>query len=157
VFACKGFEFLPRPGLIMEGSGKRAHVRLFNVSGTAAKDRLYARLKIAKVGAEYIHFPVETPSGYATTEEYFDQLFSEKKITVRDGRTRGLRKIYVKQHTRNEALDMWVYSLGALKALEIMDPSYRNLTACVEKNRQGVKHVAVRRVRRVRSAGQRLP
>jgi phage terminase large subunit GpA-like protein len=157
VFACKGFEFLPRPGLVLEGTGKRSRIRVWNVGTTAAKDRLYARLKIQKVGKEFIHFPKHTPSGYAVTDEYFDQIFSEKKITVRDRRTRALRRIYVKQHGRNEALDMWVYSLAALSALQILDPSYRDLGALAEKLRQGVKHVALRRVRRIRMAGQKLP
>jgi phage terminase large subunit GpA-like protein len=127
VYACKGVEYLSRPGMAKEGTAKRHHIRLWDIATTSAKDRILARLKIPpSLAGEpkpgYHHLPD------FTTEEYLQQLTSEQKITIRDKRTRRLVQRYVSNHTRNEALDLTVYAHGGLFILQnYIDPmTFRN-------------------------------
>jgi phage terminase large subunit GpA-like protein len=151
IFACKGVDFLSRPGLAQEGSTKRAHIRLWNIATYAAKDRVMARMKIPKPGSPgYMHFPEWV------TEEYFAQLTGEKKITVVDKRTRTRKAVYVKTHTRNEALDLTVYCHAGLFVLQnYCDPLYfRDLAKIVKDAQAGVAPgTAPVKGRRVRSSG----
>jgi len=128
VYACKGVEYLSRPGLAKEGTAKRHHIRLWDIATVAAKDRIYSRLRIppAPDGAPkpgYHHLPDWV------TDEYMRQLTSEQKITERDKRTRRLRQRYIAVHSRNEALDLTVYAHAGLFILQnYIDPvTYRNL------------------------------
>lgn len=128
VYACKGVEYLARPGLAKEGTAKRHHVRLWDIATSATKDRIYSRLRIppapgGEPKAGYHHLPEWA------TEEYLNQLTSEQKITERDKRTRRLRQHYVSVHGRNEALDLTVYAHGGLFVLQnFLDPAtFRNL------------------------------
>lgn len=132
VYACKGMESLTRPGLAQEGATKRARVRLWLVNTTAAKDQIFSRLKVAKPGPRYMHFPDWTP------EEYFRQLTAEKKIVVRNKRTRTTKHVYVKTYDRNEALDMTAYAHAGLFILQqfIAPATYRDLA------RLAVSHTA---------------
>ena len=137
VYACKGVEFLARPGLATQGSAKRETIRLWNIATVAAKDRIYARLGIPPAPdgsprAGYHHLPEWV------TEEYLNQLTSEKKITERHPRTRRLYQHYVSTHNRNEALDLTVYAHGGLHVLQnFIDPvGYRGLDKLLELVRQ---------------------
>lgn len=122
VFACKGVPFITKPVLVQEGTTKRSSVRLFTVDTKAAKDRIFSRLGIDKPGPGYMHFPSWT------TQEYFDQLLSEKRIRVKNKRHRTSKIVWVKTNPRNEALDLEVYQLGALFTLQnILDPRFRDL------------------------------
>jgi len=122
VFAVKGVQFHTKPVLVQEGTAKRSNVRLFTVGTSAAKDRIASRLKLAKPGPGYLHFPTWT------TEEYFAQLVAEKKMPVKNKRTRTQRMVWVQQHARNEALDLEVYALAALWILQnILDARFRDL------------------------------
>lgn len=123
VYAMKGVPYHAKPVLVQEGTTKRAHIRLFTVSTHTAKDLIFSRLKLAADGPGRMHFPKWT------TDEYFNQLVSEKRVKIRNKRT-GMRKItWVKTHTRNEALDLEVYALGALFILQnVLDPAqFRDL------------------------------
>jgi phage terminase large subunit GpA-like protein len=97
IFACKGVDYPSKPGLVMEGFTKKANIRLFAVATYAAKDRVFARMKIPRPGPGYMHLPEWV------TDEYLEQLTGEKKITVRDKRTRTKKVLYVKTYSRNEA------------------------------------------------------
>jgi phage terminase large subunit GpA-like protein len=150
VFACKGVEYLSKPGLIAEGTTKRTHIRLFLIGTYAAKDRIFARLGIAKPGPGYFHLPEWV------TDEYLEQLTGEKKIPVHVRRTRSVKRIYVKTHTRNEALDLTVYSHAALAVLQqFVAPSiYRDLAAvhAILMKGQRPESLVPPRIRRMRSA-----
>ena len=128
VYACKGVEYLAKPGLAQEGTAKRHHIRLWNIATASTKDRIFARLKLppspdGSPKAGFHHLPDWT------TDEYLKQLTSEQKINVRDKRTRRMRKQYVSIYARNEALDLTVYAHGALFILQnSIDPvTFRNL------------------------------
>ena len=135
VFAVKGVEYLSKPGLVSEGSTKRARIRLFTIATFAVKDRLFSRLKIRQPGPGFIHLP-EQPAvddsgkrNQGCTEEYLEQLVGEKKITIRNKRTRTRKMLYVKTYHRNEALDLTVYCFAGLFCLQtIIDPvTFRDL------------------------------
>lgn len=151
IFASKGVQFLSKPQLVMQGQTKRAHIRLFTVATDAAKDRIFKRLEIAKPGPGYVHLPDWC------SDELLAQLVSEQKITVRDKKTRGLKKQYVKVHTRNEALDLTVYCHAGLFVLQnFVNPSlFRDLSAIAARVAAGgkVEPAVAQSQRRVRSQG----
>lgn len=170
VYACKGFDYLTRPGLVDESTGKKHKVRLFRVGTVTGKDRVLSRLQVprpeaGKVGANYMHFPlvrVAIEGGEQVKVplplEYFRQLTAETKIPVVDKRTRRTRFVYAMNHERNEILDLTVYAHAARVALQtIVDPvTYGDLKALHAKVCEGgaVPQTLVQlKQRRVRSAG----
>lgn len=94
--------------------------RLYLVDQVAAKDQLYATLKIAKPGPGYQHFPADTDPSY------FEQLLAE--VPVRNKRKYEKRE----KDDPNEILDCHVYHDAALA---IYAP--RDLAALVEKAKGG--------------------
>jgi phage terminase large subunit GpA-like protein len=140
IYACKGVEFLSRPGLASQGTAKKETIRLWNIATVAAKDRIFSRLGIppAPDGSPrpgYHHLPDWV------TEEYLNQLTSEKKITERNRRTRRMYQHYVSTHARNETLDLTVYAHGGLFILQnFIDPvGYRGLDRLLELVHQAGK------------------
>jgi len=89
----------PQAKLVRKSNAKG---RLYLVDQVAAKDQIYATLKIAKPGPGYQHFPADLDAGY------FEQLLSEVPV-------RGKRK-YEKRDKDdpNEILDCHVYADAAL-------------------------------------------
>lgn len=117
VFAVKGVDQHTKPLLVQEGTAKRSHVKLYTVATFAAKERIFARMGIVQPGPGYMHLPDWT------TEEYLDQITGEKKVTMRDKKTRTRKTKWIKTHTRNEALDLEVYQLAAIFILQkYLDP-----------------------------------
>jgi len=149
VFAIKGVEFNSKPVLAAEGTTKRAAVRLYTIATHQAKDRIFARLKIPQPGPGYMHLPEWT------TEEYLAQLTGEKRIVVTNKRTKTKKTVWVKTHSRNEALDLEVYNLGALFILQtyLAPGVFRDLSALLQATKDGGVVSAPSRGRRFRSAG----
>ena len=149
VFAVKGVDFNSKPVLAAEGTTKRSAVRLYTIATHQAKDRIFSRLKIAQPGPGYMHLPEWT------TDEYLAQLTGEKRIVVTNKRTRTKKTIWVKTHTRNEALDLAVYNLGALFILQtyIAPNVFRDLAALLEATKTGGVVAQQPRGRRFRSQG----
>lgn len=155
VFAIKGVDYIAKPGLVAEGTTQKSRIRLFTVATNAAKDRIFSRLTIPTPGPGYIHIP---GGDEGVTDEYLQQLTGEKKITVKDKRTRRSKRLYVKTYNRNEALDLTVYGFAALFALQtIIDPGlYRDLGLLSRKMNETGQNPAAwgqNRVRRYRSRG----
>jgi phage terminase large subunit GpA-like protein len=148
VFAVKGVQYHTKPVLVQEGTAKRHNVRLFTIATFAAKDRILSRLKLAKPGPGYLHFPMWT------TDEYFAQLTAEKKMPMKNKRTQIRRWVWVKTQERNEALDLEVMSLAALFILQnILDPvAFRDLAA-LQRQLVGEGAPPARSGRRMRSTG----
>jgi phage terminase large subunit GpA-like protein len=88
-------------------------VKLWSLGTDTAKDRIFARMKIAAPGPGFMHLPKSLGS---ETDEYLDQLTGEKAVR-RYKRGRGAVREYVKTRARNEALDLEVYALAALYSL----------------------------------------
>lgn len=118
-FAVKGSSDPFRPLLSKPTlSGKNPKVRLFTIGTNAAKDEVYASLKVVKPGPNYCHFPDRQPYN---EDAHMKQLASEKMVTKsRGGKT---YRVYEKvgPNVRNEALDVRVY---ALAARTILNPNY---------------------------------
>jgi phage terminase large subunit GpA-like protein len=125
VYACKGFQTIPKPGLAVRGTTKKQSVIVWNVATEACKDRIFSRLQKLQRGPGYMHFPMWTQ------DEYFDQLTAEKKIPILNRKTRKLHYEYVQSHPRNEALDLTVYGHAALYILQqyVDKIKYRDLGA----------------------------
>ncbi|MEW5927804.1 MAG: terminase gpA endonuclease subunit [Gemmatimonadota bacterium] len=109
VRATKGSSTPGKPLLARVSRPNKRGVRLVHVGTETAKDTIYARLKIDD-GPGRMHFP------RGLDLEYFQQLTSETAVT----KLRGGRPVrtYVPHPTRrNEALDLWVGNLVALRLL----------------------------------------
>jgi phage terminase large subunit GpA-like protein len=89
----------------------KSGVELYPVGPDTAKSLIYSRLKMATVGAGYIHFP----SGLA--EDYFKQLTAETQV-VEYLRGFAKRKWVKSSGQRNEALDCMVYAVAALEYIK---------------------------------------
>lgn len=125
VYAIKGMAGPGRPvwpKLASRDNKQRAPVYVIGVD--AAKDIIYANLKIAEAGPGYCHFPQRSSA-------YFDQLTAEE---VRTKHVRGfpLRVYWKPDNRRNEALDCRVYAYAALQSLEVR----WNRVLSMEKARQ---------------------
>lgn len=118
-FAVKGMSdpfkpLLSKPTL----TGSNPKVQLFPIGTNAAKDEIFAALKVIEAGPAYCHFPDVQPY---SEEAHMRQLASERMVThTRGGRT---YRVYEKvgASVRNEALDIRVY---ALAARNILNPNY---------------------------------
>lgn len=141
-----GAALLGRPTKKKRGENNR-DVKLFKIGTVAAKDLIFSRLKFETASPGYIHFPTWLDA------EYFEQLTSEK-VRTRYSRGRPVRR-YEKTRPRNEALDLEVYALAALRALPKRIRS--NLGELAERVASGASiqrsSRSRRRQRRVRSRG----
>jgi phage terminase large subunit GpA-like protein len=89
----------------------KGKVPLFLIGVDAAKDALFARLRLAEPGPGYLHFPNERDA------EFFRQFTSERVVT-RFERGRPIRLWQPRREgDRNEALDTTVYAMGALHGM----------------------------------------
>jgi phage terminase large subunit GpA-like protein len=89
----------------------KGKVPLFVIGVDAAKDALFARLRLAEPGPGYMHFPAERDA------EFFRQLTAERVVT-RFERGRPIRLWQPRRDgERNEALDTTVYAMAALHGL----------------------------------------
>lgn len=92
-------------------SRTKGKVPLFVIGVDAAKDALFARLRLAEPGPGYMHFPAERDA------EFFRQLTAERVVT-RFERGRPIRLWQPRRDgERNEALDTTVYAMAALHGL----------------------------------------
>ena len=119
----------PRPS-----KQKKARLYLWMIGTVAAKDTLFPRLQIVEFGPGYMHFP-DYPE---YDEEYFEQLTSEEKMQKY---TKGVLvgRFYKKTRSRNEALDLKVYNMAALK---ILNPNLEALAVKMQKKIEKVKAAA---------------
>ncbi len=102
-----------RPSLNNKGK-----VPLYFIGVHAAKDLIFARLRIDTPGPGYMHFNNEF-----CDEEYFSQLTSEvKEKYIVAGQV--VYRWVKPEHKRNEILDLTVYALAALK---IDNPNLKHL------------------------------
>ena len=102
-----------------------ASVHLYHVGTVAAKDTLFARMKITEPGPGYMHFP-DRPE---YDEEHFQQLASEEKRNKYD---RGVMTgyFYKKIRARNEALDLKAYNLAAVS---LLNPNWEKLAEKMQR------------------------
>ena len=109
----------PQSKLVRKSNAKG---RLYLIDTVAAKDQIYAELKIPKPGPGYQHFPNDLDQGY------FDQLLAE--VPVKNKRKYEKRD----KDDPNEILDLHVYCDAAMA---IYAP--RDLAALVAKAKEGAE------------------
>jgi phage terminase large subunit GpA-like protein len=88
----------------------KGRVPLFLLGVDAAKEAIYARLRLREPGPGYCHFPQDRDG------EWFRQLTAERIIT-RYHRGRPIREWKKRDGDRNEALDCRVYAMASLHGL----------------------------------------
>lgn len=114
IFALKGSSLAGQALLGRPSKKPNKHgVRIWPVGVDTAKDVLFPRLRRAKPGAGYIHFPQVQDDGL--DDEYLAQFGAEKIVRRESGGT-WVRE-YVKIRDRNEAIDLYVYAYAALYSL----------------------------------------
>jgi phage terminase large subunit GpA-like protein len=112
VYAIKGMAGTGRtvwPKAASKGTGKH---KLFMVGVDAAKDAVYARLKITRPGPGFCHFPEDREA------DWFAQLTAET-VSVRYSKGFPTRVWTKRAGARNEALDCRVYAYAALQSLAV--------------------------------------
>jgi len=117
IFAIKGSSSYTAPLISKPTLWGRPPVKLYSLGTNAAKDIIYAGLRVAEAGPGFVHFPIEE---IRFDEAYFRQILSEHKIPVKSGRRIVRAYEPLKPGMRNEALDTWVY---ARCALAIINPN----------------------------------
>ena len=132
VFAVKGASIPGKPIVSRPSTSNRMKVKLFSIGTDTAKEMIYSRLKIIKIGAGYSHFPADRD------EDYFKQLTAEQVVT-RYHKGYPVRRWEKPKGRRNEALDCRVY---ALAALYIINPDLEQLHDKMNANCEGNKQEA---------------
>lgn len=111
VFAIRGVDNARDP-LSRAAKAGRDGVKLFIVNPNKFKDTLFGRLKRQHPGRGFLHFG----TGTGADSEYFRQFGAEKRTVEFDGK--GLIVQYVNpKRQRNEAIDLYVYGLAALRSM----------------------------------------
>lgn len=113
IYAIKGMAGPGRPVWPKKASKNNSgKINLFLIGVDAAKEAVYARLKISRPGPGFCHFPVDREA------DYFAQLTAE---TIATRYTKGFPvRVWTKRPgARNEALDCRVYAYAALQSLNV--------------------------------------
>lgn len=125
VFASKGDKaVMTAPIVIRAKKPNDAGVKLMTVGTFTAKRRLFARLKLKRVGAGYYHFHKLPPDADIATvaqfdaqdREFFKQFASEKLMPDKDARGRPILK-YKQIADRNESVDLEGGNIAVLQSL----------------------------------------
>lgn len=130
VYVLKGSSTPHRPIVPRKPSvNNKGRVRLFEIGTEAAKDVIYARLRMTVPGPQYMHLPEKVEP------EYLEQLTAEK-VVRKQINGRWTRRYELPRGKRNEALDCEVYALAALRLAPVrtsdigkMADQYRAVTA----------------------------
>mgnify|MGYP000945003717 CR=1 FL=1 len=108
VYAIKGGTMRGRPLVSRPSRGNRYKVPLYTLCVDTGKEAIMARLAITRPGPGFMHFPPEID------DEFLRQLTSEKAIR-KLVRGKGVVRVWEQLRPRNEAIDLEVYALAALK------------------------------------------
>lgn len=93
------------------------------------KALLFARLKVAEPGPEYVHFPT------SVAETFFAELTAEKLVTKRN--KYGVpTKEWTQVAERNESLDCYVLALAALRILAPTPPRFEGMAKQLDMRRR---------------------
>lgn len=117
-FAFKGAAGVKAPLISNPTRNNVYRIKLYSIGVNEAKDIIKANLEKQEYGPGYCHFPDDRPASY------FHQFANEHKIRRYVGGQPVYRWEKVKDHARNEALDLRVYATAALR---ILNPDYRTL------------------------------
>jgi len=110
VFAVKGGSETGKPLVGRPSKNNAFRARLYTLCTDAGKTTIHDRLRIGAPGSGFMHLPAWID------REYVDQLTAEKVIR-RYQRGKPPVRVWVKTRERNEAFDLEVYALAALRIL----------------------------------------
>lgn len=100
---------------------KRTSIVLTIIGVNDGKQEIFSRLGIKEPGKLYMHFPRDDEffqnRGYDSN--YFKQLIAEKRVIKKSGGVPYIAWEPIREHERNESLDLAVYNLSALKSLRV--------------------------------------
>lgn len=126
VYAIKGVGGEGKPIVGRPSRNNIGKVPLYPIGVDTAKELHYARLRIDEAGGGYCHFQAKRD------DEYFKQLTAEKQV-IRYHKGYPART-WVKNRTRNEALDVRVYAIAAFHILNInIDSIVKRFYANIER------------------------
>ena len=108
VYPVKGGSVAGRPLVERPTNTNKYRVPLFVLCVDSGKETVLARLQVPAPGAGYIHLP------HWVDDEFLEQLTAEKAVK-RYVKGRGAVREWVKLRERNEAFDLMVYALAALR------------------------------------------
>lgn len=112
VFAYKGVDNAKAP-IARASRANRDGVKVYNVDPVAFKDALFGRLKRKAPGPGYLHFGPEDRTG--ADANYFAQFGAEKRqVEYVNNRP---KVVYKQTAKRNEAIDLYVMNLAALRSM----------------------------------------
>jgi phage terminase large subunit GpA-like protein len=158
VFPQMGVERISSRGWCEESTTKKSTVRLFLTGTDDVKRTLMSRLNQGTGAVRSIHLAAWV------TDDYLNQVASEKRMPVTDLKTKKTTWKWVKTQNRNEALDLWVYALSGWWAItRILAPDLagpngkeilENLARQASEAREDVIY-AQASGRRIRSQGYR--
>lgn len=120
VFAVRGGHAIGQPLVGRPTVNNVYRARLFTLCVDTGKETVHARLRISAPGLGFMHLPEWVDA------EYVAQLTAEKAFR-KFVRGRGYVRVWEKVRKRNEAFDLEVYCLAALKILG--EPFIRMLAA----------------------------
>lgn len=110
VYAIRGGQSYGQPLVGRPTANNAYNARLYTLCVNTGKDTVASRLRRTSPGPGYIHLP-ET-----VDKEYVDQLTAERCFP-KFVKGKGYRRVWSKIRDRNEAWDLEVYCLAALKIL----------------------------------------
>ncbi len=111
--------------LVLPHHNKHYRMVLYSVNTDAAKDTLFARLKLKEHGARYMHFPAGY--GYEAENKYFEGLTAEE-VRIKYNKGFAERYYWKDANRRNEPIDLRVYFLAAM---DILKPSIKHIAAAL--------------------------
>lgn len=129
VRASKGVGRFGAPIVTRKMSTVAKNLKGHEIGTWEAKDRIYERLRMKEVGAGFMHF------NDRFSEEYFQQLTVEKVVITFDG-GQEIRKYENEKNERNEALDIEV---GHLAALRLHPRNFDALEAQIREDAEAMK------------------
>lgn len=130
VYACKGSKTPWVPLVTRPQKSTIRQATTFTIGGDTAKEIIYDRLRVSEPGPRYIHFPI----GLGFDTDYFEQLAAEKLVTEFNEKGLIVKKRWEKKRQRNEALDIMVYTLGAI---EVLNPNWKALAKSLAVKPEG--------------------
>jgi phage terminase large subunit GpA-like protein len=114
--------------LVIPHHNKKYRMFLYSVNTDAAKDTIFARVKLKDHGARFMHYP--KTNGYEPENKYFEGLTAEEaRIKFSEGFPK--RYYWKDPNKRNEPLDLRVYFLAAM---DILKPSIRHIASGLVPN-----------------------
>lgn len=139
IFASKGVENAKQP-LSRASKSNRDGLKVFTINPNTFKDVLFRRIAKPTPGPGYMHFGTEEQTG--ADEQYFNQYGAEKR-TVKFVQNRPVVSYVNPSKKRNEAIDLYVLNLAALRSLG-MNLSQRLGKEADKLAEQGVALLAAR-------------